>query len=177
MSPRPTPELVREIAQNKNAHDCIQPMGWTSEMVAENYQISREKQDEYAYISHTRAAKVVHAILSGHNLIQRFSPFQAQSSGLFADEIIPIELKGTIVSVDDTIRPGVTMDGLAALKSAFPDWGNANTTAGNASGVGDGAGICILTTRAKAQEEGMEIMGKYVASTVVGKRSGVVNVH
>ena len=87
------------------------------------------------------------------------------------EEIIPIELKGTIVSVDDTIRPGVTMDGLAALKPAFPDWGNASTTAGNASGVGDGAGICILTTRTKAQEEGMEIIGKYVASTVVGKKS------
>jgi acetyl-CoA acyltransferase 1 len=100
--------------------------------------------------------------------------FQAQSSGIFAEEIIPIELKGTIVSVDDTIRPGVTMDGLAALKPAFPDWGNASTTAGNASGLGDGAGICILTSRAKAQEEGMEIIGKYVASTVVGKKSHLV---
>jgi acetyl-CoA acetyltransferase len=66
------------------------------------------------------------------------------------------------------------MDGLAALKPAFPDWGNASTTAGNASGVGDGAGICILTTRAKAQEEGMEIIGKYIASTVVGKSCRVV---
>lgn len=81
------------------------------------------------------------------------------------------------MSVDDTIRPGVTREGLAALKPAFPDWGNAYTTAGNASGVGDGAGICILTTRAKAQEEGMEIIGKYVASTVVGKRSDVVVAH
>lgn len=66
------------------------------------------------------------------------------------------------------------MEGLAALKPAFPDWGNACTTAGNASGVGDGAGICILTSRAKAQEEGMEIIGKYVASTVVGKKSHFV---
>ncbi len=71
--------------------------------------------------------------------------------------------------MDDTIRSGVTLEGLAALKPAFPDWGNASTTAGNASGLGDGAGICLLTSRAKAQEEGMEIIGKYVASTVVGK--------
>lgn len=69
------------------------------------------------------------------------------------------------------------MEGLAALKPAFPDWGNASTTAGNASGLGDGAGICILTSRAKAQEEGMEIVGKYVASTVVGKESHFFLVH
>jgi hypothetical protein len=69
------------------------------------------------------------------------------------------------------------MDGLAALKPVFPNWGNASTTAGNASGVGDGAGICILASRAKAQEEGLEIIGKYVASTVVGKKFHLVVVH
>jgi len=70
--------------------------------------------------------------------------------------------------VDDTIRQGVTLDGLQALKPVFPEWGSASTTAGNASGVGDGAGICILSSRARAEKEGMEIVGKYVASTVVG---------
>jgi len=73
-----------------------------------------------------------------------------------------------VVSVDDTIRQGVKLDDLGALKPAFPQWGNASTTAGNASGVGDGAGICILTSRTRAEQEGMEIIGKYVASTVVG---------
>jgi acetyl-CoA acyltransferase 1 len=72
-----------------------------------------------------------------------------------------------VVSVDDTIRTGVKLDDLGALKPAFPQWG-ASTTAGNASGVGDGAGICILTSRTRAEQEGMEIIGKYVASTVVG---------
>ena len=80
-----------------------------------------------------------------------------------------MELKGSIVSVDDTIRPGVTLEGLAALKPVFPNWGESSTTAGNASGVGDGAGLCILTTRARAEEEGMEILGKYITSTVVGQ--------
>jgi len=63
----------------------------------------------------------------------------------------------------------VTLEGLASLKPAFPNWGESSTTAGNASGVGDGAAICIMTTRANAEKEGMEIVGKYVTSTVVGE--------
>lgn len=93
---------------------------------------------------------------------------QAVASGVFADEIIPIELNGKVISVDDTIRPGVTLESLASLKPVFPDWGESSTTAGNASGVGDGAGLCILTTRERAEREGMDIVGKWVASTVIG---------
>jgi acetyl-CoA acyltransferase 1 len=77
-------------------------------------------------------------------------------------------LRGTVVSVDDTIRPGVTIESLSALKPVFPSWGEASTTAGNASGVGDGAGICIMTTRERAEKEGMAIVGKWVGSAVVG---------
>jgi acetyl-CoA acyltransferase 1 len=65
------------------------------------------------------------------------------------------------------MRPGVTMDSLAALKPVFPDWGD-NTTAGNASGIGDGAALCILTTRERARAEGMEILAKWVGCAVVG---------
>jgi acetyl-CoA acetyltransferase len=73
-SPRPTPEISEAVDKSSDAHDCIQvrlqsihsnsntvslqPMGWTSEMVAKTYKVSRQKQDEYALISHTRAAKV-----------------------------------------------------------------------------------------------------------------------
>jgi len=105
----------------------------------------REKQDSYAYLSHSRA-----------------------SNGIFADEIIPIEIRGRVISKDDTIRPGVTLEGLASLKPVFPNWGESTTTAGNASGVGDGAGLCILTRRSKAEKLGMEIIGRYVTSAVVG---------
>ncbi len=62
----------------------------------------------------------------------------------------------------------MTREGLAALKPAFPQWGEASTTAGNASGVGDGAGLLIMTTRARAEKEGMPVLGKYITSTVVG---------
>jgi len=149
LNPRPTPVVVDEISQDPKANDCLQPMGWTSEMVAETYNVSREKQDQVAFISHSRASEAV-------------------AKGIFADEIIPIEIEGQVVSVDDTIRPGVTLEGLGALKPAFPKWGQASTTAGNASGVGDGAGLVILTTRERAQKEGMEVLGKWVGSTVVG---------
>jgi acetyl-CoA acetyltransferase len=72
------------------------------------------------------------------------------------------------VTTDDTIRPGVTLEKLRSLKPAFPQWAPSTTTAGNASGIGDGAGLCILTTRENAEKEGMPIIGKWVGSTVVG---------
>ncbi|GBE78290.1 3-ketoacyl-CoA thiolase B, peroxisomal [Sparassis crispa] len=149
LNPRPTPEIVDQVGSHPQAIDCVQPMGWTSEMVAEAYDVPREKQDQYALISHTRAEK-------------------ASAQGIFADEIVPIELRGTVISVDDTLRRGTTLEGLAKLKPAFPDWGSSFTTAGNAAGLGDGAALCILTTRERAEKEGMQVVGKYVASSFVG---------
>lgn len=67
----------------------------------------------------------------------------------------------------------MTAESLAGLKSAF-EWGDRRSTAGNSSGVGDGAALCILTTRERAVAEGSEIVGKYVASTFVGKTSSDV---
>lgn len=149
LNPRPTPVIVESVDKFPRAHDCIQPMGWTSEMVAQTYKVSRQKQDEYALISHTRATK-------------------AMTTGIFSEEIIPVEVRGTVISVDDTIRPGVTMEMLSGLKPVFQDWGDAATTAGNASGIGDGAALCILTTRERAEKENMEILGKWVGCAVVG---------
>ncbi|KAF8501926.1 Thiolase, N-terminal domain-containing protein [Gautieria morchelliformis] len=149
LNPRPTPELSKAVEQNPQAHDCVQPMGWTSEMVAETYNISREKQDHYALISHTRAS-------------------QAFQSGLFAEEILPIRIGDIVVSEDDTVRPGVTAESLANLKPVFSGWGRALTTAGNASGVGDGAAIAILTTRSRAEKEGWDVVAKWGGCSVAG---------
>ncbi|KAG8219843.1 3-ketoacyl-CoA thiolase [Butyriboletus roseoflavus] len=149
LNARPTPTIAEAVDNNSQAHDCIQPMGWTAELVAQTYKVSRTKQDEYALISHTRAN-------------------QALAKGIFAEEIIPIEIRGSVISADDTIRPGVTMESLAALKPVFPDWGENTTTAGNASGIGDGAALCILTTRERARAESMDILAKWVGSAVVG---------
>jgi acetyl-CoA acetyltransferase len=156
-------------------------MGWTSEMVAQTYNISRQKQDEYALISHSRAAKVCLVLLPlTLSFFVLFYPVlapadtdqkhvaQALANGVFAEEILPIELRGTVVSEDDTVRPNVSAEGLAALKPSFPEWGGASTTAGNASGVGDGAALCILTTRARAEAEGYNVIAKFVGTAVVG---------
>ena len=145
-------------------------MGWTSEMVAQAYKVSRDRQDSIALLSHLRASKVSVYIYQSPIQIDKFLRCtQAVSDGRFADEIIPVELRGVVVSKDDTIRPGVTYEKLAALKPAFPNWGESMTTAGNASGVGDGAALCILTTRSEANRRGLEIIGKYVTSVVVGQ--------
>ncbi|KZS93001.1 thiolase [Sistotremastrum niveocremeum HHB9708] len=149
LHPRPTPMLSEGVAKTTKANDAVQPMGWTSEMVAEAYGISREKQDHYALISHTRAA-------------------EALQRGFFNDEILPIKLSDKILAQDDTVRPGVTAQSLAGLKPVFPQWGPATTTAGNASGVGDGAGLVLLMRRDRAEKEGMEILGKWIGSAVVG---------
>jgi len=157
LNPRPTPEVTPIVSGNSQAHDCIQPMGWTSEMVAQTYNVSRQKQDEYALISHTRANK-------------------SQEMGIFAEEIIPIEIDGQVISVDDTMRPNVSPDSLAGLKPVFPQWGVGTTTAGNASGVGDGAALCILTTRKRAEVEGMKILGKWVASAIVAVEPSLMGI-
>lgn len=71
-----------------------------------------------------------------------------------------------MISVDDTVRPGVTLESLAKLKPVFLEDGA--STAGNSSGIGDGAALTILTTRSRAEKEGWDIVGKYVASAFVG---------
>jgi acetyl-CoA acyltransferase 1 len=174
LNPRPTPEVGTGVSEHPAAHDSIQPMGWTSERVAEHFKVPRKTQDEYALISHTRAQKSV-------------------ENNIFADEILPITLSsGMVVSVDDTVRPGVSMESLSALKPVFPQWGpgakasgtdsvegsvspptadpntGASTTAGNASGVGDGAAVVVLTTRERAGKEGWKVLGKWVGCDVVG---------
>ncbi|KAF8922512.1 3-ketoacyl-CoA thiolase [Mucidula mucida] len=150
LPPRPDPKISEVVAKSAEPQDCIKPMGWTSEMVAQNYKVSRQKQDEYALVSHSRAIK-------------------AFKDGIFKDEIIPIQIGGKVLTEDDTIRLTTTAESLAGLKPVFPDWGAApSTTAGNASGIGDGAALCVMTTRANAEKEGMNIIGKWVGTSVVG---------
>jgi acetyl-CoA acyltransferase 1 len=121
-------------------------------------------------------------LLRAHATPSEKCPLQALKAGKFASEIIPVEIDGAIISVDDTIRPGVTVSSLSTLKPVFPQWGpgenlgQATTTAGNASGVGDGAALCILTTRSRAQQEGWDILGKWVWSSVVGVEPRVMGI-
>lgn len=160
-NPRPTPKFNSDdIKANQTALDCAEPMGWTSEMVAADFNISREKMDELALLSHNRAS-------------------EAQKSGRFADEIVPFKtiLKGedgstkeVVLDKDDGIRHGSTPEGMAKARSAFPDWGKARSTGANSSQVTDGAAAALLMRRSTAERLGLadKIIAKHVATSVVG---------
>ncbi len=114
-------------------------MGVTAENVAAKCGITRQQQDEFALASHRKAAA-------------------ARQAGRFAPEIAAVEVKqrkGTILfAEDETIRPDLTLDQLAKMKPAFRDGGT--VTAGNASGINDGAAAVVIMSRAKAQELGLK---------------------
>lgn len=154
-----SPSLCDEIMAHEVAKDCIQPMGWTSENVAEDFNISREDMDRYAALSFQRAEK-------------------AQKEGFFDKEIVPLEgyvLDSTtgmrekiLVSKDDGIRYNTTAESLSKIKPAFPQWGGGKTTGGNASQITDGAAAVLLMTRRKAEELKLPILAKYVTTVVSG---------
>jgi len=145
------------VMTTKEAEDCLIPMGFTSENVASEYGISREAQDKFAAESYRRAAA-------------------AQKAGKFKAEILPIKVKvidpktdkesEVVVDSDDGIRDGVTAESLGKLKPAFSKTGS--THAGNASQISDGSAAVLLARRSTAKKLGLPIVGKYVASTVVG---------
>ncbi len=113
-------------------------MGVTAENVAKEYAVTREEQDEFALASQLKTEA-------------------AQKAGRFKDEIIPFEIKsrkGTVVFADDEYpRHGATLDALKGLKPAFDKAGT--VTAGNASGINDGAAVVVLASARKAKELGL----------------------
>ncbi|KAG6840348.1 hypothetical protein C0991_007275 [Blastosporella zonata] len=147
------------ISINPAAKDCNERMGWTSENVASDFNITRAEQDEYAATSFQRAE-------------------QAQKAGYFANEIVPFtvfqkdlstgERKQVIITEDDGIRTGTTKESLARIKPAFPQWGESTTTGGNASQITDGAAAILLMTRRKAEELGLKILAKHHTTALAG---------
>ena len=121
-------------------------MGNTAENVARQWQISREQQDEFAAASQQKAEA-------------------AQKSGRFKDEIVPVTISGrkgdTIVDADEYPRHGTTMDTLAKLKPAFEKEGS--VTAGNASGINDGAAALVLMSAEEAAKRGLTPLARIAA--------------
>jgi acetyl-CoA C-acetyltransferase len=121
-------------------------MGMTAENVAEKYQITKQMQDEFATASQNKAEA-------------------AQKSGRFKDEIVPVTIKGrkgdTVVDTDEFPRHGVTVDQLAKIRPAFKKDGT--VTAGNASGINDGAAMVALMRRSDAEKGGHPILARIVA--------------
>ena len=116
-------------------------MGITAENLAEQYQITRGEQDEFATLSQNKAEA-------------------ARREGRFRDEIAPVTVKGrkgdTIVEHDEFIREGVQVASLAGLRAAFKKEGT--VTAGNASGLNDGAAALVLMSREEAERRGADII-------------------
>ena len=117
-------------------------MGVTAENVAEKWQISREEQDAFAASSQNKAEA-------------------AQASGRFADEIAAVTIKGrkgdTVVDTDEHPKHGTTVDTLAKLRAAFNKEGT--VTAGNASGLNDGAAAVMLMSLEEAEKRGLQPLG------------------
>ncbi len=128
-------------------------MGMTAENVAEKYNISREDQDELALTSQMRAKK-------------------AQDEGRFKDEIVPVVIPGRrgkpdkIVDKDEHLRPETTLEGLSELPPAFKEGGS--VTAGNSSGLNDGASAVIVTSREMADRLEVKNRWRIVACVAVG---------
>lgn len=114
--------------------------GVTAENVAKRYNVSREEQDAFAARSQQRACKAV-------------------ADGVFADEIVPVEVKGrkgavTVFDTDEGPREGVTAESLGKLRPCFVFDGTGTVTAGNSSSLNDAAAAVVIMTRAKAEELG-----------------------
>lgn len=112
----------------------------TAENLRRDYGISRTEQDELAVRSHQRAVT-------------------AHESGLFAEELVPIDVAGTVVDRDEHPRAGITVDKLATLRPMRAKVDDeATVTAGNASGQNDGAAMCVVTSRDDAEKLGLTPM-------------------
>jgi 3-oxoadipyl-CoA thiolase len=121
----------------------LESMGETGENVAERWEVSREDQDAFALRSQRRWAA-------------------AHEAGRFADELVAV----ADVTVDEHPRPSTTAEALAGLKPAFRADGT--VTAGNASGINDGAAALVIASEERARELGIEPLGAFVASAVAG---------
>ncbi|GAB3394457.1 beta-ketothiolase BktB [Azotobacter armeniacus] len=134
-------------------------MGVTAENVAEKYGITRAQQDALAVESHNRAQR---AVERGH----------------FKGQILPIELKSrkgtTLFDTDEHIRHDCTLDDLKSLRPVFKQDGT--VTAGNASGLNDGAAALVLMARAKAEAEGRPVMARLVDYAVVGVDPSIMGI-
>lgn len=131
----------------KNYH-----MGMTGEVVAEKYDVSRRRQDEYALESHRRAAR-------------------AYKEGKFQAEILPVPLPQkkadpVLFEKDELVREDASLEGLSRLKPVFKEGGT--VTAGNASGINDGAAALVVASERKVKELGLDPLARIVAQAVSG---------
>ena len=141
-TPAPNPGLMARWPETYHS------MGQTAETVAERYQVTRERQQEFAVASHRKAA-------------------QARADGRFADEIVPVETPdGSTVSEDGGIRPDTSVEALDGLKPAFLKDGT--VTAGTSSPLTDGASATLICTEDYADRNGLSKLARIRAIATTG---------
>jgi acetyl-CoA C-acetyltransferase len=127
-------------------------MGVTGENMAREYGITREEADAYSIRSHRRAAKAI-------------------AEGYFDDQIVPVEVKRKKETVrfneDEHVRLNANEEAFAKLKPAFKN-DDGTVTAGNASGINDGAAMMLVTSDRKAKELGLPVAGRLISAAVAG---------
>jgi acetyl-CoA acyltransferase len=157
----PNPYMV------ENMPEVYMGMGLTAECVADEYEVTRQAQDEFAVRSHQKAAA-------------------AYERGAFRDEIVPLEIEEVVAGPngpqrttvmfdrDEHLRPDTTLEGLAKLKPVFKQGGT--VTAGNASPLSDGAAAVIVMERSRAEALGLTPLLRFVGFAVGGVRPEVMGV-
>ncbi|MBK9979651.1 MAG: 3-oxoadipyl-CoA thiolase [Gemmatimonadetes bacterium] len=141
----------------------IDAMGQTAENVADQWKISREDQDAFALRSQQKAAA-------------------AREGGRFVEEIVPVQVPGAKrgttaeVAADEFIRPDTTLEGLARLKPAFRTDGKGSVTAGNSSGINDGACALLLASEPACKEEGLSPIARVVAAGAAGVEPRIMGI-
>ena len=151
--PSPNPTMVSEWPES------FMNMGMTAEVVAERYGISREQQDSFAAASHEKAAAAI-------------------AAGRFSDEIIPVEVEHArlvngqmqkqteLVSIDDGVRGGTTVDDLGKLRPVFKV--NGTVTAGNSSQMTDGAAAVLVVSEEFVKKNNLNPVARFVSFSVKG---------
>jgi len=139
----------------------VDAMGVTAENLAEMYNISREEQDQFALDSQLKAAA-------------------AQASGRLAEEIMPVEIpqrKGdpVIFAQDEFVKPNTSLAGLSKLRAAFKKE-NGTVTAGNASGLNDGAAVVFIASSQAVEKYNLKPIAKIIASAVTGVEPRIMGI-
>ncbi|RJS98462.1 thiolase family protein [Halococcus sp. IIIV-5B] len=140
---------------NENHNVAALQMGMTAEEVAERYDVTREAQDEYAARSQQRAV-------------------EATEEGRFDDEIVPVDNGEETIDTDEGLRPGTTAEKLADLPTVFKSKGT--VTPGNASQVSDGAAATLITSRAFADDHGLDVLAEVGGNNVAGVEPEVMGI-
>lgn len=149
LSPRFAPDFIGDP-----------PMGNTAENLAEKYSLTRQELDEFAVLSHQKAAK-------------------AWAAGYFDEQIVPVEVplgkgKTALFSKDEPLREDANLEAMAKLRPAFKEKGI--VTAGNSSPMSDGAGAVVVMEKSKAKELGMEILASFKGYTSVGVDPNIMGI-